>query len=113
MFPSSIGVGANHSSVILVCTWGAQGAAAVKLHDTPNSHEWARCEDTWYPPEDARANIVDTVGAGDTFIAGMLFGLTNHSNDILGNKLRYAVQIASRKVYQDGFHGLGEAMNQS
>jgi ketohexokinase len=103
---------ANEGSVILVCTWGAQGAAAVKLGDAPEKYEWARCEDTWHPP-DPEAKVVDTVGAGDTFIAGMLFGLTNHADTTLEHKLRYAVQIASRKVYQDGFDGLGEAMSQS
>jgi ketohexokinase len=96
--------------VILVCTWGAQGAAAVKLSDAPEKHEWALCTDTWHPPGEPEAKVIDTVGAGDTFVAGMLFSLTNHSNTTLEHKLRYAVQIASRKVYQDGFEGLGEAM---
>jgi ketohexokinase len=56
------------------------------------------------------AEIVDTVGAGDTFIAGMLYCLTHRSETTLEQKLQYAVEIASRKVYQDGFQGLGKAM---
>jgi ketohexokinase len=96
--------------VILVCTWGAQGAAAVKLDEESDKHEWARCSETWHPPGEPDARVVDTIGAGDTFIAGMLFSLTHHSETTLEQKLRYAVQIASRKVYQDGFDRLGRAM---
>jgi ketohexokinase len=95
--------------VVLVCTWGAQGAAAVKLLETPRKQEWAKSE-AWHPSEDPQAEVIDTIGAGDTFIAGMLFGLANSPNSTLEEKLQYAVQIASRKVYQDGFQGLGEAM---
>jgi ketohexokinase len=96
--------------VILICTWGAQGAAAVKLHDDPDKYEWAQCSETWRPPGEPDAKVVDTIGAGDTFIAGMLYSLTHHPSTPLSHKLRYAVQIASRKVYQDGFDGLGQAM---
>ncbi|KAF1913501.1 Ribokinase-like protein [Ampelomyces quisqualis] len=98
---------------ILVCTWGAKGAAAVKLGDTPDEDEWAECEDTWCPPGLQDAKVVDTVGAGDTFIAGMLHQLTQHSNSTLEDKVCYAVQLSSRKVFQDGFGGLGAAMYQS
>jgi ketohexokinase len=94
----------------LICTWGAQGAAAVKIHNEPDQHEWALCSDTWHPPGEPGAKVVDTIGAGDTFIAGMLFSLTQHPETTLEQKLRYAVQIASRKVHQDGFNGLGAAM---
>jgi ketohexokinase len=51
------------------------------------------------------------VGAGDTFIAGMLYGLTCHGEDwdIL-RKLEFANELAGRKVAQEGFSGLGSAM---
>jgi ketohexokinase len=62
------------------------------------------------PPGIPSAQVIDTVGAGDTFIAGMLFCLAHRTESTLEEKVRYAVQIASRKVYQDGFEGLGKAM---
>jgi ketohexokinase len=98
-------------SVILICTWGAKGAAAVKLIDnTSQELEWAKCDVVWNPSESSKTKVVDTIGAGDTFIAGMIYCLTNHPNTTLEQKLGYAIQIASRKVYQDGFGGLGKAM---
>jgi pfkB family carbohydrate kinase len=52
------------------------------------------------------------IGAGDTFIAGMLYGITCHAEDwdIL-QKLRFANELASLKVAQEGFSGLGSAMH--
>jgi ketohexokinase len=51
------------------------------------------------------------VGAGDTFIAGMLYGLLDHATDWpLSRKLRFATEIAGRKVLQEGFAGLGVVM---
>lgn len=101
------------SSVLLVCTWGEQGAIAVFYDKITRTAEWARCS-AWFPPDDAyyvrKARVMDTVGAGDTFIAGMLFSLAYYPRFSLQQKLRYAVEIASRKVYQDGFKGLGKAM---
>ena len=55
-----------------------------------------------------------TVGAGDTFIAGMLFGLTCHADDWpLDRKLEFANELAGRKVVQEGFAGLGRATQYS
>ncbi|KAI1636421.1 Ribokinase-like protein [Biscogniauxia mediterranea] len=51
---------------------------------------------------------VSTVGAGDTFIAGMLFGLLCHTRDWDDEKkVRFAVQLATLKVQQEGFDGVG------
>lgn len=55
--------------------------------------------------------LASTIGAGDTFIAGMLYGLTCHSDDWdLSHKLRFANELAGRKVVQEGFSGLGSQM---
>lgn len=49
-----------------------------------------------------------TVGAGDTFIAGMLHGLITHEDDWnMSRKLEFANELAGRKVTQEGFSGLG------
>ena len=50
-----------------------------------------------------------TVGAGDTFIAGMLFGLTvlGHEWD-LREKVIFARDLAERKVSQEGFAGVAD-----
>lgn len=55
-----------------------------------------------------------TVGAGDTFLAGMLFALLCHEEDWDAEaKLRFAVQLATRKVQAEGFGGVGTGlMNQ-
>jgi len=52
-----------------------------------------------------------TIGAGDTFIAGMLYGLTCHADDWnLDYKLAFANELAGRKVVREGFSGLGRVM---
>ena len=51
------------------------------------------------------------VGAGDTFIAGMLYSLIYHDNDwTLLQKLGFSNELAGRKVLQEGFSGLGLIM---
>ncbi|KAL7625411.1 hypothetical protein AAE478_004631 [Parahypoxylon ruwenzoriense] len=52
-----------------------------------------------------------TVGAGDTFIAGMLFGLLCHRGDWdTERKVQFAVQLATCKVQRDGFEGVGAGL---
>lgn len=51
--------------------------------------------------------VSSTVGAGDTLIAGMLFGLTCRVADwTLDRKLQFANELAGRKVVQEGLCGL-------
>lgn len=52
-----------------------------------------------------------SIGAGDTFVAGMLFGILCHEDDWgHGRKLQFATELAGLKVCQDGFQGLGVAI---
>lgn len=48
------------------------------------------------------------VGAGDTFIAGILYGLVCHADNwTVGQKVRFAVRLATLKVQREGFARLG------
>lgn len=54
------------------------------------------------------------MGAGDTFIAGMLFGLLCHPLDWdTEAKLEFAVRLATRKVQQEGFGDVGQTALQA
>ncbi|KJZ80555.1 hypothetical protein HIM_00405 [Hirsutella minnesotensis 3608] len=87
-----------------LCTWGADGAAALsqplgECHHFPVRHQ----------PRDIA--VVDAIGAGDTFIAGMLFGLVVHrASWDLNQCVRFAVDLATLKVQREGFAGLGTDM---
>jgi len=50
--------------------------------------------------------VVETIGAGDTFIAGMLYMLTCASDRNLLQQLSFANELAGRKVTQEGFNDL-------
>lgn len=55
-----------------------------------------------------------TIGAGDTFIAGMLYGLIcHHDTWTVSHKLDFANELAGRKVAQEGFAGLATLMQHS
>ena len=61
-------------TAFLVCTWGQGGAAAVRKF--PHGRPVTDKAIAWRPfPDEKEYSIdaVDTVGAGDTFIAGMLY----------------------------------------
>lgn len=50
------------------------------------------------------------MGAGDTFIGGMLYGLVCQSQSWdVRRKVEFAVGLAIRKVQQEGFGGLNAA----
>ncbi|KAJ4856244.1 pfkB family carbohydrate kinase domain-containing protein [Trichoderma breve] len=72
------------------------------------SRSWAEIV---HCPVESRAksiSVVDSVGAGDTFVAGMLYSLVcrDRSWDV-SHGLRFAVHLATTKVQREGFQGLG------
>ena len=92
---------------LLCCTWGADGATAVE-NAPDGACNWSRAG-IW-KPDDGRS-VLDTIGAGDTFTAGMLFSLAYHAEDwTLDEKLSFATELASRKVFQEGFQQLARYM---
>ncbi|KAH8702385.1 putative ketohexokinase [Talaromyces proteolyticus] len=94
---------ATPKSKYLCCTWGENGAALLtKFNNSCISVPALKISEF---------EIVDTIGAGDTFIAGIFFGLLCHNDDWnWTRKLRFANELAGRKVIQNGFQGLGSVM---
>ncbi|KAG2178196.1 hypothetical protein INT43_003449 [Umbelopsis isabellina] len=83
---------------LIFCTWGAQGATCLhrpsqELFESPS-----------IPIEQVR----DTVGAGDSFTAGVIYGLSNKWS--VKDALEFSCELAGRKVAQSGFDRLYEQM---
>ena len=107
----------------MFCTWGADGAAALQMSDRNTKHVKG------FSPNDNRVieyatylvlrniyrELIDdsTIGAGDTFIAGVLFGLIYEEWKSLQQIISFANKLAAYKVSQVGFSDLAKKMNQS
>ncbi|KAK1831560.1 Ketohexokinase [Podospora conica] len=89
---------AASKAALMFCTWGAHGATALSRLSN---------ESTTRRPSETDIVVIDTVGAGDTFTAGMLYGMICHADDWdQGTKLAFAVELATKKVQREGFGGL-------
>ncbi|OKL63632.1 hypothetical protein UA08_00268 [Talaromyces atroroseus] len=87
----------------LCCTWGDKGAALL----TRPENACISMPALAIP----NAEVVDPIGAGDTFVAGMLFGILCYRDDWdQTRKLQFATELASLKVRQEGFQGLGSVV---
>tara|TARA_R110002050_G_scaffold57423_5_gene129099 strand:- start:3525 stop:4397 length:873 start_codon:yes stop_codon:yes gene_type:complete len=73
-----------NSDIMASCTWGDKGAWAINQHSQV-VHSPA------FPPE----QVIDTLGAGDTFNAGLIHSLVNNAD--LHLALTYACQLAGHK----------------
>ncbi|KAL2812113.1 Ribokinase-like protein [Aspergillus granulosus] len=93
------------NALLLCCTWGQDGAVALETRTRNAVHSPA-----YAPPG---FQVVDTIGAGDTFIAGMLYGLIcKRDTWDLSQKLGMANRLAGTKVAQEGFVGLGKVLGE-
>ncbi|KAG0256108.1 hypothetical protein BG011_004742 [Mortierella polycephala] len=90
-FLSSIGDYCKPTAT-LFCCWGAQGAVGLHLESRTRFSSSAGKVDM----------VVDPVGAGDTFIAGIILALGVRGYDI-GRGVRFACELASHKCGQYGF----------
>lgn len=84
---------------ILICSWGAEGAWACDQHGQ-----------RYHSPARIPIRVVDTLGAGDTFNAGLIHALLEGQS--LSTALRQACELAGRKVGQNGFAGLKPARSE-
>ncbi|KAG0053339.1 hypothetical protein BGZ83_001304 [Gryganskiella cystojenkinii] len=93
-FLANIGKSCKPSATTFCC-WGDRGAVALHLESGRSFTSGAgRVE-----------MIMDTVGAGDTFVAGIILGLGVRGLDI-ARGLKFACGLASQKCTQYGFKDL-------
>ena len=90
--PEELLLGARQaaSDAHIVCTWGETGAYALNVDGTLH-------HSIGFPPD----TIVDTLGAGDTFNAGLIHSLVNRHD--LGDALIEACKLAGKKCGIEGF----------
>lgn len=89
-------ISAQASGKLLVCSQGEDGAVA---RDAQGGH--------FSSPAFAPGVLVDTLGAGDTFNAGMIDGLSR--GYALPEVLKAACRLAGRKCGQTGFDNLARS----
>jgi ketohexokinase len=83
------------NDIIASCTWGSQGAWAIDQH-----------KQIFYSPPYVPEQVVDTLGAGDTFNAALIDGLVN--NIVLSEALAKACDLAGHKCGQLGLTNIME-----
>ena len=80
------------SNATVICPWGEDGAAASNKEQVTTA--------LVYPPSE----LVDTVGAGDTFMAGTIFSLCAQKS--IDHAIRFGCQVAGAKCGMRGYSGL-------
>ncbi|MDY6979697.1 MAG: PfkB family carbohydrate kinase [Pseudomonadota bacterium] len=87
-------------SGILICAWGEEGAFACDAQGQ-----------RYHAPACPPTRVVDTLGAGDTFNAGVILALLEGRP--LDSALGAACELAGRKVGQNGFAKLNSPEEES
>lgn len=81
------------SSADHVCTWGESGAYGIDRNGA-----------TYHVPASKPDRLIDTLGAGDTFMAGMIHGKLAGMD--FPSSMQLATELAGKKCGQYGFDGL-------
>ncbi|VUC31814.1 unnamed protein product [Clonostachys rosea] len=85
----------SYRRLFLCCTWGDQGASTLDVGTGDHFYKLA-----W--------TSSSTIGAGDTFIAEMLYSYIAHSRHwSFSKRLQFSNRLAGYKVAQEGFKDLG------
>lgn len=82
----------------VICPWGEQGAMSYSKHD-------GFAETCAYPPK----KVVDTLGAGDTFVAATISHLLNGFN--VKQSIEFGCKVAGIKVGMPGYRGIKQVLN--
>lgn len=85
-----------NSKIMASCTWGKDGAWAINQY-----------KKVFHSPAFSPEQVIDTLGAGDTFNAGLIHHLVNKSE--LQFALTYACRLAGHKCGQLGFTDLSHS----
>jgi len=85
----------TRSGNIIICPWGTDGVAALDANDTLFTADA-------YPAD----VVVDSLGAGDTFAAAIIFAL--YQNYSLNFAIQFASRLAGVKVTFFGYDKIGE-----
>lgn len=95
----------------MVCPWGEQGAAAIdkdgKVVDMITQHKFQQLLydlQVYSSPAFSPSQVVDTLGAGDTFNAGLIHALSNGLS--LENAVNFGCKLAGSKCGMLGYDGL-------
>lgn len=108
-------VGSWKGPLIGVCTWGEGGSAAF-VKGEGDKQPWEGVVEAMRLGDGA---VVDTVGAGDTVVAGVLYALITQVQEAgtAGERkarwsevLKFANRLAGMKVQREGFEGLADDM---
>lgn len=83
---------------VLVLGWGASGAY---FKESPE-------HTVQMVPAEPISGVVDSIGAGDTLIAGVIHARANQANPDWRAAVTFGVRLAERKIQQFGFDGLAE-----
>jgi len=85
-----------HSRAIVICPWAESGAKAID-----NKNKQICCSPAFKP----KAGVIDTLGAGDTFLAATLFAL-QILNYELNDSIIFGCKVAGAKCGSHGFQHL-------